>query len=287
MVKKLIALIFFFGCISIYGQSDDEIPYFPLEKIVLEECADQENSNCLVNFIKEESEKVLKKFDFKTHFPSLTVNDTIRLYYHLEVQNENKLVVEDSRGSAYIYTKKFQTKEYETANEILDDSVSIVLSKIPAIKILNKKSLKYNPQHRVLLLCKVDPSNENRVEHIGDKIPYEGAVIQKIPMFPGCNEFFPQEKAKRCFNQKMQEHIRIHFKYPRKALRNGIDGKVYVNFSVNKEGDVENIRMRGPHPILEEEAKRIVQLLPKFEAGRSNGKPIKTPFSIPIYFQLQ
>ena len=59
----------------------------------------------------------------------------------------------------------------------------------------------------------------------------------------------------------MNKHIRKNFRYPEIAQEMGIQGRVYVNFIIAKDGQITNIRMRGPDKNLENEAERIVSLL--------------------------
>lgn len=111
------------------------------------------------------------------------------------------------------------------------------------------------------------------------------AVIDEVPVFPGC-EKMPDDAKKDCFQEKMNEHIRNHFQYPAIAQEMGIQGRVYVQFTINENGIVENTRLRGPDPLLEEEVRRIVSLLPQFTPGKQDGNPVKVPFSLPVNFKL-
>ena len=61
----------------------------------------------------------------------------------------------------------------------------------------------------------------------------------------------------------MNKHIRKNFRYPEIAQEMGIQGRVYVNFIISKDGSITNIRMRGPDKNLEAEAQRIISKLPK------------------------
>lgn len=67
----------------------------------------------------------------------------------------------------------------------------------------------------------------------------------------------------------------------------GIQGRVYVNFIIAKDGSISNIRMRGPDKNLEAEAQRIISKLPQMTPGKQRGRPVRVPFSIPITFRLQ
>ena len=112
------------------------------------------------------------------------------------------------------------------------------------------------------------------------------AVIEDVPTFPGCEEI---EKGKKlsCFNTKVSEHINTTFKYPSKARRKNIEGRVLVMFVINKEGDITNIETKGGDPILQTEALRIVRLLPKMKPGMQKGKPVNVKYTLPITFKLE
>lgn len=113
------------------------------------------------------------------------------------------------------------------------------------------------------------------------------AVIENVPVYPGCEQFQENNEKRACFQQKMQEHIRKHFKYPATALELGIQGRVHVQFKIDNKGYITNIRMRGPDPSLEQEASRIIAALPQMTPGKQRGRNVAVPYSIPINFKLQ
>jgi TonB family protein len=125
-------------------------------------------------------------------------------------------------------------------------------------------------------------SNDSVNKNI-ENIPF--AVIEQIPIFPECEKTERSEQLS-CFNTKISEHIVKHFRYPKYALNNNIQGRVLVQFIINKEGKVEKITTRGPHPLLEEEAFRIISRLPKMKPGMQKGKPVKVKYAIPITFKI-
>ncbi len=112
------------------------------------------------------------------------------------------------------------------------------------------------------------------------------AVIEDVPLFPGCEKVAKSDRRK-CFQEQINKHIRKNFRYPEIAQEMGVQGRVYVNFIISKDGSITNIRMRGPDKNLEKEAKRIISKLPKMTPGKQRGRPVRVPFSIPISFRLQ
>lgn len=115
-----------------------------------------------------------------------------------------------------------------------------------------------------------------------DDIPFSS--VDQVPVFPGCEDATDQRK---CFTQKMQEHIVKNFRYPEAAQSLGLQGRVNLLFIIGADGSINDIRYRGPDPILEAEAVRIIKLLPHMQPGKSKGKAVNVPFSIPITFKLQ
>ncbi|MBK78869.1 MAG: energy transducer TonB [Flavobacteriaceae bacterium] len=112
------------------------------------------------------------------------------------------------------------------------------------------------------------------------------AVIEDVPIFPGCERVNKSER-RNCFQNQMNKHIKRNFRYPEIAQEMGIQGRVYVNFIISKNGSITNIRMRGPDKNLEKEAERIIAKLPRMTPGKQRGRPVRVPFSIPITFRLR
>lgn len=100
-------------------------------------------------------------------------------------------------------------------------------------------------------------------------------IVEEMPEFPG------GEAALRRF-------IANAIKYPQIAQENGIQGRVYIQFVVDRDGSVTQASVaRGVDPSLDKEALRVVNSLPKWKAGMQRGKPVKVSYTVPINFQLQ
>ena len=103
--------------------------------------------------------------------------------------------------------------------------------------------------------------------------PY--AVVEQMPEFPG------GEAA-------LQRYLKNSVKYPNIAMENGIQGKVYVGFVVERNGSISNVRIaRGVDASLDKEAMRVVRLMPKWIPGKQNGEPVRVSFTAPINFVLE
>lgn len=127
---------------------------------------------------------------------------------------------------------------------------------------------------------------EVEIEDDFEDVDVPFAVIEDVPIYPGC-ENVAKSQRRDCFQEQINKHIRKNFRYPEIAQEMGIQGRVYVNFIISKDGSITNIRMRGPDKNLEKEAARIIGKLPTMTPGKQRGRPVRVPFSIPITFRLQ
>jgi len=85
-----------------------------------------------------------------------------------------------------------------------------------------------------------------------------------------------------------REYIAKNIRYPEEAAQNGIQGKVYVQFIVEPDGTLSNIKViRGLAPSIDEEAIRVVKSSPKWQPGCQREKPVRTQFTVPIVFTLE
>jgi protein TonB len=125
-----------------------------------------------------------------------------------------------------------------------------------------------------------------QVEEIDEDVQVAFAVIEDVPVFPGC-ERMSKQATKDCFQKKIQEHVAKNFTYPQTALDLGMQGRVSVIFVIDKTGHITGIRSRGPDKILQKEAERIIGKLPKMKPGKQRGKPVKVSYAVPIFFKFE
>ncbi len=114
------------------------------------------------------------------------------------------------------------------------------------------------------------PSDEEEAE--GNQI---FTVVEQQPEFPG------GEAA-------LMQYIKKNLKYPAFAAENGIQGRVTLSFTVEKDGSIANIEvMRSPAEELSKEAIRVVQSMPKWKPGKQRGKAVRVKYVLPVTFRLQ
>ena len=101
-------------------------------------------------------------------------------------------------------------------------------------------------------------------------------IVEDMPSFQG--------KGQDGFRSYIHDNLR----YPEIAAENGISGRVFVQFTVNKDGSISDVKViRGVDSALDAEALRVVKTAPKWEPGKQRGKPVRVSFTFPIVFVLQ
>ena len=100
-------------------------------------------------------------------------------------------------------------------------------------------------------------------------------VVEQMPEFPGCTE-------------GMFKFMKDNMKYPEDAQKQQIEGRVLVQFIVEKDGSLSNVNvLRSVFPSLDAEAVRVVKAMPNWKAGRQKGEPVRVKFTIPLMFKLK
>ena len=100
-------------------------------------------------------------------------------------------------------------------------------------------------------------------------------VVEVMPVFPGGAG-------------KMKEYIAKNIVYPTYAIENGIQGRVFVTFVVERDGSISNVKVRrGIGFGCDEEAIRVIQSMPKWKPARQRGETVRCSYTIPIIFKMQ
>ncbi len=100
-------------------------------------------------------------------------------------------------------------------------------------------------------------------------------VVDTLPKYPGGVD-------------ALMKYLATHIKYPVNAKKAGIQGRVFVNFIINRDGSVSNVRiLRGLSPECDAEVIRVVQNMPKWVPGKQKGKNVRVSFNLPVKFSLK
>ena len=113
-------------------------------------------------------------------------------------------------------------------------------------------------------------------------------LIEKVPVFPGCNTVLGNRLKKKCMNEKIAHFIVSNFNTD-VVKQSGIVGrqKIWVRFKIDKTGSVIAVEAKTPHPKLKNEAIRVIKLLPKMQPGMQKGRNVIVPYALPIVFQFE
>ncbi|PWK20900.1 energy transducer TonB [Xanthomarina spongicola] len=128
---------------------------------------------------------------------------------------------------------------------------------------------------------------EVEVVEVEEDLEVPFAVIENVPVFPGC-ESGNNEAKKACMNEKISKFVAKKFDTDL-AGDLGLSGvqKISVFFKIDKTGEIVDVKARAPHPRLEQEAIRVIGMLPKMKPGKQRGKAVRVPYYLPIKFQVQ
>ncbi len=86
----------------------------------------------------------------------------------------------------------------------------------------------------------------------------------------------------------IQEYLKISVRYPETARKANIEGRVEVKFFIDEHGAVTDVGiMKAVHPLLDEEAVRVVRAMPNWKPGTLHDKAVKVPLALPIVFELK
>lgn len=117
-------------------------------------------------------------------------------------------------------------------------------------------------------------------------------IVEDMPRFPGCEETDMSDMEKeKCSRQKLKAYVASHLKYPASAKNDGYEGKCYVQFVVNKDGKISDIKIqRSRREDLDREAIRIFSEMNKngivWRAGKQRGRNVRVYYSAFVEFKL-
>ena len=101
-------------------------------------------------------------------------------------------------------------------------------------------------------------------------------VVEEMPQFPEGGQ------------AGLMKYLSSNIKYPTIAQENGTQGRVTVQFVVNQDGSIVDVKvLRGVDPYLDKEAIRVISSMPKWIPGKQRGKPVRVKYTVPVMFRLQ
>lgn len=122
-------------------------------------------------------------------------------------------------------------------------------------------------------------------EDVEEDVPF--AIIEDVPVYPGCRG--NKDKLRACLQEKITKHVNRKFNADLASdlgLAPGVK-RIFVMFKIDKTGNIVDVMARAPHKRLEQEAIRVVKLLPKMTPGKQRGRPVGVKYSLPIAFKVE
>lgn len=145
-------------------------------------------------------------------------------------------------------------------------------------KDLNQIKTVLTPDNDFIKIARDSTGSHEKKHHKESKADFDTiiyTVVEEMPCFPG------GEEARIRF---LEENI----SYPEQAKEQGFQGKVYITFVVEVDGSISDVRViRGIGGGCDEEAVRVIKLMPKWNPGKAKGFPVRVKFNLPIKFTLQ
>ena len=150
--------------------------------------------------------------------------------------------------------------EIKSQNELTETKVAISIADVKGNDEANGKDIADLKQ----VVTQAEPEPEKVFD-----------MVEQMPTFPGGNT-------------ELMKYLSEHIKYPVMAQENGTEGRVIVQFVVEKDGTIAEAHVaRGVDPYLDKEALRVVQSMPRWIPGKQNGKAVRVKYTVPVMFKLQ
>lgn len=113
-------------------------------------------------------------------------------------------------------------------------------------------------------------------------------IVSEMPRFPGCEkQNLSTEELDKCAKEKLMRYVYSKLKYPKKAREQEAQGMAKVQFVVDKNGEIINIKvLNGITKEIKKATIKLIQKMPRWRPGTHNGKPVKVLYTLPINFKL-
>lgn len=134
-------------------------------------------------------------------------------------------------------------------------------------------------------------SNQNGNTSVGKVFD----VVEEMPQFKGCSYKYYNSIAQKeeVINidggpSGLMQYLSLAIKYPVVAEENGVQGRVFCTFVVEKDGSITDVKvLKSLDPALDKEAVRVLRAMPKWLPGKQNGSPVRVKYTVPVTFRLQ
>ena len=258
----LFILISFNNHAQIENDIEEVFPIFPICKLI----PDNKQNQC---FDESMFEHIEKNFKYPQTAWDLDLESLVRIRF--DINEEGK--VENIIANAAVVGISFIEKEaLRAAESMFEVAAANIVRSLPEMTPAKKGGKPIKKTFQVAVEYKIPT-----------QLDYD--EIDKAPSFPGCEDV-EIEKSKECFENYISDHINKNLRYPKRALKNNIEGDVFIQFEITRDGYFINFSTIGPNKILEDEAYRIMAKLPQVKPGEYLEKKVSVLYGLPISFRL-
>lgn len=179
-----------------------------------------------------------------------------------EVQAEEEVAATQAVTEVMIVDKVDKDREVKDQEQVLENTAQLGADDHKGVEDINRDRV-------VKEVVEIKP-----VEKPKDEGPVSMAMVEQKPSFPGGDA-------------AMYKWLNDNIIYPAAASEEGVQGKVTVQFIVEKDGSISHVQVvRGKHPALDAEAARVIRKMPRWTPGRNNGQPVRVTYHLPVQFKL-
>lgn len=238
-------------------------PIFPICKLI----PDNKQNKC---FDESMFEHIEKNFSYPQTAWDLDLESLVRIRFDI---NEKGNVDNIIASAAVVGISFIEREALRAAESMFEVAAANIIRKLPKMSPAKKDGKPFNKTFQISVEYKI-PKQLDFDE------------IDKAPAFPGCEDV-EIGKSKECFEKYISDHINKNLKYPKRALKNNIEGDVFIQFEITRDGYFINFTTIGPNKILEDEAYRIMAKLPQVKPGEYLEKKVSIVYGLPISFRLK
>lgn len=216
-----------------------------------------------------------------------------------------------------MFEMQFEVKKFVLDDiEVIDDPVLVVNRYVPEPIPDPVVEKEVKPEPKKLLALNFNPIDDDKelveapIEKIVTELPSETVLspgdvtgvieepdelgpmnvlaVEQVPIYPGCEGLSSNEEYRACMSQKISKLISRKFDGDL-AADLGLSGtqRIFVQFKIDKIGNVVDINARAPHSRLEREAVKVVGKIPQMTPGKQKNKNVEVMYMLPISLQVQ
>ncbi len=134
----------------------------------------------------------------------------------------------------------------------------------------------------------VDPKDLVVIDDVDDEVIIPVNLVQVVPVYPGCEKKKSNDGRRKCMSEKINKLIQRKFDTDL-GSEYGLVGRqvIHTVFKIDKTGKVTDIRIRAPHPGLEKEAERVINIIPEMIPAKQQKTNVGVMYTLPIVFEVK